>query len=115
MKLGTVVSGVALLLCLSACGTLKQQPVLSGAPSKAPAWKITPGNPSYYINSVATCGDGSKVVAGTFFHSYGESPDDPRRSPVASSGSSTGTFGTYCYNQAGTLLWKDEFTAWQGV
>jgi len=115
MKTGMIFSGIVLSLCLSACGTLKQQTVSSSGPSKAPAWKITPGNPTYYINSVATCGDGSKVVAGTFFHSYGDSPEDPRRIPIKTDASSTGIFGTYCYNQAGTLLWKDEFTGWQGV
>jgi hypothetical protein len=51
-------------------------------------WQATP-HPGYYINSVGTSGDGRKVVAGTFFHSY----SDERR---AGANSNEGTFGIFC-------------------
>jgi len=110
MKTGTILLVGILLFGLAACTTSKD------TASKAPQWKVTPGNPTYYINSVATSGDGSKVVGGTFFHSYGGTDN---RGAIASPGvtddSSTGTFGTYCYNQNGQLLWKDEFNGYEGV
>ncbi len=86
--------------------------------SKTPVWKISPGGVDRFINSVAVSADGSKVVGGTFYHKY--SGAESRRGPVPSGGPvtpspNTGTFGTYCYNTAGTLLWKNEFTGWQGV
>jgi WD40 repeat protein len=61
---------------------------------------------SFYINSVAVSGDGSKVVGGTFFHQYGAAVD---------AGGETGSFGTYCWSSDGTLLWQDVFAGWQGV
>lgn len=70
-----------------------------------PTWTATPTKAGYYINSVAVSGDGTRTVGGTFYHSYGASATP----------TSTGTFGTYCYDRTGTLLWKDEFTGWQGV
>ncbi|MBA3849291.1 MAG: hypothetical protein C0502_04765 [Opitutus sp.] len=88
---------------------------------KKPLWKVSPANGSYYINSVAVSADGSRVVAGTFYHVYGagesrRSPPGATPPPVATpSSSDNGTFGTYGYDQTGRLLWKDEFQGWQGV
>lgn len=88
-------------------------------PNKQPAWKISPANGKYYINSVAVSADGGRVVGGTFFHSYGAT--EPRRGParLPAAGSTVspddGTFGVYCYSGSGQPLWKDEFAGWQGV
>lgn len=88
---------------------------------KAPVWKASPANGSYFINSVAVSADGQRVVGGTFYHVY--SGTQTRRADVAgflsaaSPGASPddGTFGTYCYDAQGNPLWKNEFTGWQGV
>lgn len=87
-------------------------------PNKQPAWKISPADGKYYINSVAVSADGGRVVGGTFYHSYG--PGELRRDPAPlvpppSVPSETGLFGVYCYNAAGERQWADEFEAWQGV
>lgn len=80
-----------------------------------PLWINQPGTSTMYINSVAVCADASRIVAGTFFHAYGAT----RRSEAAllkpPGDSQDGTYGTYCYDKAGTLTWKNEFTGWQGV
>ncbi|MFA6961206.1 MAG: hypothetical protein WC205_10675 [Opitutaceae bacterium] len=87
--------------------------------SKNPVWKKSPANGKYFINSVAVSADGERVVGGTFYHLYGAPKS--RRSDAAGfqsrAGTSTddGTFGTYCYDAAGGLLWKNEFNGWQGV
>ncbi|HYD83185.1 MAG TPA: WD40 repeat domain-containing protein [Opitutus sp.] len=81
----------------------------------APVWSVSPGSTSYYINSVAVCADGSRTIAGTFLHTYGTAGRQPANGALAPSASDTGTFGTYCYNAAGQLQWKDEFNGWQGV
>jgi hypothetical protein len=84
--------------------------------SKTPVWQAFPSSPNnYYINSVAVSGDGTKTVGGTFFHSYGTATRYEGMQAKSTAASSNGTFGTYCYNQAGTLLWKDEFTGYEGV
>jgi WD40 repeat protein len=83
--------------------------------SKAPVWKISPGQPTYYINSVAISGDATKVVGGTFFNSYSSTEDRGNHAAANTTATSTGLYGTYCYNQAGSLLWKDEFTGYEGV
>lgn len=70
-------------------------------------WKAAP-HPGYYINTVASCADGSKVVAGTFLHSY----SDDRRLGDASSG---GHFGTYCWDYSGNLIWSNEYDGYEGV
>ena len=66
-------------------------------------------NASYFINSAAISGDGSRVVAGTFFHSYG---DDAR---MVGSLANSGTFGTYCFDRTGNQLWADTFDGFEGV
>jgi hypothetical protein len=85
------------------------------AVSKTPAWQVSPGQPTYYINSVAVSGDGSKILGGTFFHSYGASTRYDAVQAKSTAGNSNGTFGTYCYDQTGKALWKDEFTGFEGV
>jgi WD40 repeat protein len=79
-------------------------------------WQKTPyaGN---YINSVATCGNGFKVVAGTFLFKYSS---DARRAPSAPQSSpqpnpNMGTFGTYCWDSNGNLLWSNTFDGCEGV
>lgn len=89
--------------------------------NKKPVWKVSPANGKYYVNSVAVSADGGRVVGGTFYHVYGAG--ESRRAPATASpaaGTSSaspddGTFGTYCYDRTGRLLWKDEFAGWQGV
>lgn len=80
-------------------------------------WKVSPGGSDRLINSVAVSADGSRVVGGTFFHSY--SATESRRGPAQPAAvvppSESGTFGVYCYNAAGAQQWKDEFQGWQGV
>lgn len=82
-----------------------------------PAWKRSPANGRYFINSVAVTDDAGRVVGGTFFHYY---PEGTRRNPINPGGVLTpptemGVYGIYCYSAAGTQLWKDEFVGWQGV
>lgn len=84
-----------------------------------PVWSLSPGGTEYYINSAAVCADGSRVITGTFLHTYSEARE-PATQAVAGGvrvegGSDTGTFGTYCYDASGVLQWKDEFNGWQGV
>lgn len=83
-------------------------------PAKTPKWKAAPGIPTDFINSVATSADGKRIVCGTFYHFYGKAMRgayEKRKSDETE----TGIFGTYCYNQSGKLLWKDEFDGWQGT
>lgn len=80
-----------------------------------PEWTVCPSPAGYYINSVAISGNGSRVLAGTFFHNYSSEAPKSSAIPDVGDASQTGTFGTYCYDQTGSLCWKDEFTAWQGV
>lgn len=90
--------------------------------NRAPTWRISPANGNYYVNSVAVSADGSRVLGGTFYHSYGQ--DELRRAPGKSApiaptpgtpSPEDGTFGVYCYNAAGQREWADEFAGWQGV
>lgn len=98
----------ALLFILSTC-------ILNAdVSSKTPKWTAQPGKPTYFINSVALSGDASRVVGGTFYHNYGTTQRADYKS-TASTDSDYGTFGTYCYNQDGTLLWKDEFDGYEGT
>lgn len=97
---------------------MNASPILTSSPqtnTKTPVWKISPSDGKYLINSVAVSADGDRVVAGTFFHTYGanESRRGPARRSVSSS--ENGTFGTYCYDATGRRLWANEFTGWQGV
>ena len=86
-------------------------------------WKVSPGGPACYINSVAVCDDGGTVLTGTFYHPYGGAvarrpvrehsmaasmrPADPPLEAVALS--------AYCYNRDGSLRWSDAITGWEGV
>jgi hypothetical protein len=109
---------VAVLIELAGCNSGSSPVTKPDNKSTAPlVWQTVPGQSSYYINSVATSGDGSRNVGGTFFHSYGESSALAAGAggAPATGPSQTGTFGTYCYDRAGNPLWKDEFTGWQGV
>lgn len=89
-------------------------------PAQTPTWKIAPQAQPRYINSVAVSEDGGTVIGGTFYHSYGSAPAARRSSTLADAVTKPGlattdTFGTYCYNGNGSLRWKDEFLAAEGV
>jgi len=86
--------------------TEKKTAVLGGF---TPAWTATP-HAGFYINSVAISGDGNRVVGGTFFHKYAL-----ELGPTADIKTPPATYGTYCYDRTGRLVWKDEFNGWEGV
>lgn len=71
--------------------------------TKTPVWSKTLKK-NTYVNSVGISNDGSRVVAGNFFHSYN-----------GSAKSSQNNYGTYCFDKSGKLLYKDVFSAWEGV
>ena len=100
-----------------ASGSVASKPAQPAA-AKNPVWKISPSNGKYFVNSVAVSADGGRVVGGTFYYKYSttQSRHKSGRNPVAADVTSeTGTFGTYCYDQSGHLLWKNEFAGWQGI
>lgn len=70
---------------------------------KAPTWKqhLLPKD-AEAINSVAICGDGSRVIAGTYFFTAGPSPT-PK------------TVGMFAYEQKGKPLWQDTYPATFGI
>jgi WD40 repeat protein len=111
MKTGAFLIGI-LSFSLAACTSTTLKTV---AP-KTPLWTAFPSSPNpYYINSVASSADGSRVVGGTFFHAYSASESRGPATTASQASGSTGTFGTYCYDASGALLWKDEFTGYEGV
>jgi WD40 repeat protein len=65
---------------------------------------------SYYVNSTAISGDGSRVVAGTFYHVY-----TPLMDVVPQPPATPDDFATYCFDQNGKLLWSDPFQGFEGV
>ncbi|MFT3783940.1 MAG: hypothetical protein QM790_18165 [Nibricoccus sp.] len=104
----------AFVLFLTACAPLNN----TGSASKTPKWIAAPTTSHYFINSVAISANGSRVIGGTFYHKYSStssSREEDNPTNTASDDVQTGTFGTYCYSQEGQLLWKDEFTGWQGT
>ena len=103
---------LAVLVAASGAGCVSSQKETA---AKAPSWQRSPGQPTYYINSVAVSGDGGRVVGGTFFHAYGASSRSAEFLAKTTAASSQGTYGTYCYNADGSLLWKDEFNGYEGV
>src|SRR5262245_56044855 len=112
-----LLTGVVALVASLGCQSLTpaaRKPSRAAVPAASPlVWQNSPGQPTYYINSVAISGDGGSVVGGTFLHTYGESP---AHAGAAQAGDSqTGTFGTYAYDRTGKMLWKDEFNGWQGT
>lgn len=111
MKKFAILTG-ALALILTAC-----TPTNTGVSSKTPKWIVAPTSSPYFINSVALSADGSRVVGGTFYHNYSTTAtrDDDDKAKTATDDGQSGIFGTYCYNQDGKLLWKDEFNGWQGT
>jgi WD40 repeat protein len=111
--LGLILSGV-LAIGLGGCGTAAPSAAPAAAAGSPLVWKASPGQPTYYINSVASSADGSRIVGGTFFHSYSTPPPSGTAAASVDDGQS-GTFGTYGYDRAGHQLWKDEFNGWQGV
>jgi hypothetical protein len=109
----TVIPLIAVVsLALAGCSSSPKETTVS----KTPVWSAFPSQPNaYYINSVAISGDASRVVGGTFFHSYGGTTRYDALTMKSTASSSNGTFGTYCYDRAGNPLWKDEFTGFEGV
>lgn len=80
-------------------------------PNIFPVWKICPfpnSNSPEYINSVAISGDGSVVIAGTYYYDYKLAGHMQPTVP-------TFTVGVFAYNNNGTQLWSDEFLATEGV
>ena len=73
-------------------------------PKKVPKWSHELAA-TYFVNSVAICHDGSRVVAATYYYPY----------QGATNFNTRGIFGTYCYDAAGNRLWLDEFTGEEGV
>lgn len=73
-----------------------------------PKWSVPLSN-GYFVNSVAICDDGSRVLAGTFFHDYMTNP------PPNPSVSPNGIFGVFCYDSSGTRLWNDSGQMYEGV
>jgi WD40 repeat protein len=77
----------------------------------------------YLVNSVAISDDGSRVVAGTFYHDYSQAapagpvPDLRALEPLpASPGISPyGQFGIYCFDNTGTQIWSDVENMFEGV
>jgi WD40 repeat protein len=96
------------------------QPTLAGA--MQPAWSQQLST-QYFVNSVAISDDGSRVVAGTFYHDYSQGPSASpapdlraKEPPPAPSGiSPNGDFGIYCYDGSGNLLWSDVEEMFEGV
>ncbi len=87
-----------------------------------PAWTRQLST-QYFVNSVAISDDGSRVVAGTFYHNYSQGPSaspapDPRAlAPLrASPGiSPSGQFGIYCFDNTGTQIWNDVEDMFEGA
>jgi hypothetical protein len=79
-------------------------------------WSKRP-HPGYFINSVAISADGSRVVAGTFYHDYSASADASlaRRADAGIASGRQSTFGTYVWDSAGSELMAKTFDGWQGV
>lgn len=88
-----------------------------------PLWTACPhSNPTYFINSVAVDDAGSRVAAGTWFHVYSTDAAVPTRAAARMPApgpetvpSELGTFGTYVWDAAGSLIFSQEFAGWQGV
>jgi WD40 repeat protein len=96
------------------------QPTLAGA--MQPAWSQSLST-QYFVNSVAISDDGTRVVAGTFYHDYSQGPSASpapdlraKEPPPASSGiSPNGDFGIYCYDGSGNSLWSDVEEMFEGA
>ncbi len=117
MKTVTPLITVVSLALAGCAGTPKETGPTQGAAAKQPVWNLSPGASTYYINSVAISGDGSKVVGGTFYHSYGTSTryDTVGTKPAPAKAGTTDSFGIYCYNQSGTALWSQQISHYEGV
>lgn len=70
----------------------------------APKWSDSLST-SFMVNSVAISEDAQRVVSGTYYYPYQETPTEEVH----------GTYGTYCHDSRGNLLWKDEFEGDEGV
>ena len=94
-------------LVLGGCTALPTAP----PSAKTFVWKINPmpANTNSYINSVDISGDGSRVIAGNFFHQYKDGTNTVYVPPT------TNTYGIFLWNAAGTLQWSDTFQATEGA
>src|ERR1700680_903376 len=72
--------------------------------NKKPKWQHQLST-SNLVNWVAISDDGSRVVADTYYYPY----------PGTTRTNTQGTFGTYCYDSGGKLLWSDEYQGNEGV
>ena len=59
----------------------------------------------YMVNAVAVSDSGKRAVGAAYYQNY----DGTTRTRV------DGKFGTFCYDSAGTLLFKDEFLGDKGI
>ena len=74
---------------------------------KQPKWQYSL-SPSFLVNWAAISDDASRVVADTYYFPYPGTPTPP--------GTNThGTFGTFCYDSTGKLLWSDKFEGDEGI
>lgn len=72
-------------------------------------WSVNPlPGAGQYVNSVAISADASVLVAGTYYFNYGTAAHT-----VAADQSFT--VGVFAYSKSNLLLWKDEFSASEGV
>ena len=83
-------------------------------------WQKTPET-GHFINSVACSADGTRVIAGTFLHTYPKSDAyattfAKRRGLQADIDlDTTGMFHTYCWDYQGNLLWSVLSSTYEGV
>lgn len=87
------------------------KPTSSSKPKAGSAlvWSVNPlPGAGQYVNSVAISADASVLVAGTYYFNYGTAAHS-----VAADQSFT--VGVFAYSKSNSLLWKDEFSASEGV
>jgi len=77
---------------------------MTPAIAKQPKWHQQL-SASFLVNSCAISNDAQRVVACTYYYPY----------PGTTSNNTYGTFGTYCFDSAGSQIWKDEYTGNEGV
>src|SRR5436190_4635396 len=71
---------------------------------KLPTWQ-TQLSMKNFVNWVAISNDASRLIADTYYYPY----------PGTDTTEVHGTYGTYCFDSTGALLWSDEFEGDEGV
>jgi WD40 repeat protein len=80
--------------------------------------QLDPPYSPHYINSTAISNDGSRVIAGTFYHYYQPHTDpitQPQADETTTPPGEIAVFGTYCFDGEGKQLWVDQFVGFEGV